>query len=55
VLSPEPWAPKGVRYRPVGATALPRDNILIYGVGRVIVPFIRIKLINLTLIGLGKA
>jgi K+-transporting ATPase ATPase B chain len=44
-----------VRYRPVGAAALMRDNILIYGVGRVIVPFIGTKLISLTLIGLGMA
>jgi K+-transporting ATPase ATPase B chain len=42
-----------VRYRPIGAAALLRNNTLIYGVGGVIVPFIGIKLIDLILVGLG--
>ena len=50
-----PLALKGVRYRPVGAAALLRDNTLIYGVGGVIVPFIGIKLIDLMLVALGMA
>jgi potassium-transporting ATPase ATP-binding subunit len=50
-----PLALKGVRYRPVGAAVLLRDNTLIYGVGGVIVPFIGIKLIDLVLVGLGMA
>jgi K+-transporting ATPase ATPase B chain len=42
-----PLALRGVRYRPVGATALLRRNLLIYGVGGLIAPFIGIKLIDL--------
>ena len=42
-----PLALRGVRYRPVGATALLRRNLLIYGLGGVIAPFVGIKLIDL--------
>jgi K+-transporting ATPase ATPase B chain len=42
-----PLALRGVRYRPVGATALLRRNLLIYGVGGVIAPFVGIKLVDL--------
>ena len=42
-----PLALRGVRYRPVGASALLRRNLLIYGVGGLIAPFIGIKLIDL--------
>jgi K+-transporting ATPase ATPase B chain len=42
-----PVALRGVRYRAVGATALLRRNLLIYGVGGLIAPFIGIKLIDL--------
>jgi K+-transporting ATPase ATPase B chain len=42
-----PLALRGVRYRPIGATALLRRNMLIYGLGGLIVPFIGIKLIDL--------
>jgi K+-transporting ATPase ATPase B chain len=42
-----PIALKGVTYRPVGAAALLRRNLLYYGVGGVIAPFIGIKLIDL--------
>jgi len=48
-----PLALTGVRYRPVGAAALLRDNALIYGVGGLIVPFAGIKLIDLILVALG--
>jgi potassium-transporting ATPase ATP-binding subunit len=41
-----PLALRGVRYRPVGAEALLRRNLLIYGVGGVIAPFIGIKIID---------
>jgi len=44
-----PLALRGVRYRPVGAAQLLRDNLLIYGVGGLIAPFIGIKLIDLML------
>ena len=36
-----------MRYRPLGATALLRRNLLIYGLGGVIAPFVGIKLIDL--------
>ncbi|MEO7752196.1 MAG: potassium-transporting ATPase subunit KdpB [Terracoccus sp.] len=42
-----PLSLRGVRYRPVGSTALLRRNILLYGVGGVIAPFVGIKLIDL--------
>ena len=44
-----PLALRGVKYRPVGAAKLLRDNFLIYGVGGLIAPFIGIKLIDLIL------
>jgi hypothetical protein len=45
-----PLALKGVRYRAVGAAALLRRNLLIYGLGGLIVPFIGIKAIDLLLV-----
>jgi K+-transporting ATPase ATPase B chain len=48
-----PLALRGVPYRPVGAAQLLRDNLLIYGVGGLIAPFIGIKLIDLLLVALG--
>ena len=42
-----PLALRGVRYRPIGATALLRRNMLIYGLGGLIAPFIGIKAIDL--------
>ena len=42
-----PLALKGVTYRPIGASAILRRNLLIYGLGGVIVPFIGIKLIDM--------
>jgi K+-transporting ATPase ATPase B chain len=44
-----PLALRGVKYRPIGAAQLLRDNFLIYGVGGLIAPFIGIKLIDLIL------
>ena len=44
-----PLALKGVRYRAVGAAALLRRNILLYGVGGIILPFAGIKLIDMLL------
>ena len=44
-----PLALKGVQYRAIGATALLRRNLLIYGVGGIILPFIGIKLIDMVL------
>jgi K+-transporting ATPase ATPase B chain len=47
-----PLALRGVRYRAIGATALLRRNILIYGFGGLIAPFIGIKLVDLVVHGL---
>jgi len=44
-----PLALRGVRYRPIGSNALLRRNLLIYGLGGIIVPFIGIKAIDLAL------
>jgi potassium-transporting ATPase ATP-binding subunit len=48
-----PLALKGVAYRPVGAAALLRRNLLVYGLGGLVAPFIGIKLIDLAVAGLG--
>ena len=48
-----PLALKGVQYRPVGASNLLRRNILIYGFGGVVAPFIGIKLIDLLIVTVG--
>ncbi|HEY0271450.1 MAG TPA: potassium-transporting ATPase subunit KdpB, partial [Sphingomonas sp.] len=50
-----PLALRGVTYRPVGAGALLRRNLAIYGLGGLIAPFIGIKLIDLAIGGLGLA
>ena len=47
-----PIALKGVKYRPVGADALLRRNLLIWGLGGVIVPFVGIKIIDVLLVAL---
>ena len=48
-----PLALKGVKYRAIGAAALLRNNLLIYGIGGIIVPFVGIKLIDMILVGFG--
>jgi potassium-transporting ATPase ATP-binding subunit len=48
-----PLALRGVAYRPVGAAALLRRNLLIYGLGGLIVPFIGIKAIDFVITGIG--
>jgi K+-transporting ATPase ATPase B chain len=50
-----PLALKGVKYRPLGAATLLRQNLAIYGLGGVIVPFIGIKLIDLAIAAVGLA
>ena len=50
-----PLALKGVAYRPVGASALLRRNLLIYGIGGLIVPFIGIKLVDICVTALHLA
>jgi potassium-transporting ATPase ATP-binding subunit len=48
-----PLALRGVKYRPMGAAALLRNNLWIYGVGGIIVPFIGIKLIDMVISRVG--
>lgn len=48
-----PIALKGVQYRPIGADALLRQNVLIWGLGGVIVPFVGIKAIDMLLVGIS--
>ncbi|MDG3002641.1 potassium-transporting ATPase subunit KdpB [Paludisphaera mucosa] len=55
IIALVPLALKGVRYRPVGAAQLLRDNLLIYGLGGLIVPFVGIKAIDLFLSAVGAA
>jgi K+-transporting ATPase ATPase B chain len=50
-----PLALKGIAYRPIGAAALLRRNLLIYGVGGIVVPFIGIKLIDMIVTSIGLA
>jgi K+-transporting ATPase ATPase B chain len=50
-----PLALKGVKYRPMSAAALLRRNLLIYGVGGIVVPFVGIKLIDVIITALGLA
>jgi K+-transporting ATPase ATPase B chain len=50
-----PLALKGVRYRPIGAAALLRRNLLVYGLGGIVVPFIGIKAIDLLITAVGLA
>jgi K+-transporting ATPase ATPase B chain len=48
-----PLALRGVKYRPLGAAALLRRNLLVYGLGGVLAPFVAIKLIDLAVRGLN--
>jgi K+-transporting ATPase ATPase B chain len=50
-----PLALRGIRYRPLGAAAVLRRNVLVYGVGGVLIPFVGIKLIDLFLVATGLA
>ena len=50
-----PLALRGVKYRPMAAARLLRDNLLVYGVGGIIVPFIGIKLIDILITRVGLA
>jgi potassium-transporting ATPase ATP-binding subunit len=50
-----PLALRGVRYRPLGAAAVLRRNLWVYGFGGIIIPFVGIKLIDLAVAGLGLA
>jgi K+-transporting ATPase ATPase B chain len=50
-----PLALRGLRYRPIGAGALLRNNLLVYGLGGLIIPFVGIKVIDLILVALNLA
>ena len=50
-----PLALKGIAYKPLGAAAILRRNLLIYGVGGVVLPFIGIKVIDMVLVATGLA
>jgi K+-transporting ATPase ATPase B chain len=55
IIALVPLALKGVKYRPLGAAAVLRNNLWIYGVGGILVPFIGIKLIDMLLAATGLA
>jgi len=55
IIALVPLALRGVKYRPVGAEALLRQNLLIYGLGGIIAPFVGIKLIDMLITGIGLA
>jgi K+-transporting ATPase ATPase B chain len=55
IIALVPLALRGVRYRPIGASAVLRRFLWIYGVGGIIVPFLGIKVIDLILVALGWA
>jgi len=55
IIALVPLALRGVKYRPMGAASLLRNNLLVYGVGGIIVPFIGIKLIDLIITHVGMA
>jgi K+-transporting ATPase ATPase B chain len=55
IIALVPLALQGVRYRPVGAAQLLRDNMLLYGLGGFVVPFVGIKVIDLILAALHLA
>jgi potassium-transporting ATPase ATP-binding subunit len=50
-----PLALKGIAYRPLGAEALLRRNMLVYGLGGVVLPFVGIKVIDMLLVATGLA
>ncbi len=55
IIALVPLALRGVRYRPIGAAALLRNNLLIYGLGGIIVPFIGIKVIDVVVTAIHLA
>jgi K+-transporting ATPase ATPase B chain len=50
-----PLALRGVKYRPMGAATLLRNNLWIYGFGGIVIPFIGIKLIDMVITRIGLA
>jgi K+-transporting ATPase ATPase B chain len=50
-----PLSLKGIAYKPLGAAAILRRNLMIYGVGGIILPFVGIKLIDVLIVALRLA
>jgi K+-transporting ATPase ATPase B chain len=50
-----PLALRGIAYKPLGAAAILQRNLLIYGLGGVILPFVGIKMIDVLLVAVGLA
>jgi K+-transporting ATPase ATPase B chain len=50
-----PLALRGVKYQPLGAAVILRRNMLLYGLGGILIPFVFIKLIDLALVALHLA
>jgi K+-transporting ATPase ATPase B chain len=55
IIALVPLALRGVKYRALGASALLRRNLLIYGLGGIIAPFIGIKIIDVIITHIGLA
>jgi K+-transporting ATPase ATPase B chain len=55
IIALVPLALKGVKYRPIGASRLLQRNLLIYGLGGVVAPFIGIKIVDLIITYVGLA
>jgi K+-transporting ATPase ATPase B chain len=55
IIALVPLALRGVTYRPLGAANILRRNLLIYGLGGIIVPFIGIKVIDMAVSAIGLA
>ena len=55
IIALVPLALRGIKYRPLGAAAVLRRNLLIYGLGGIIIPFIGIKAIDLVVTALHLA
>ncbi len=47
-----PLALRGIAYKAIGASLLLRRNLLVYGLGGIVIPFVGIKIIDLILVGL---
>jgi K+-transporting ATPase ATPase B chain len=55
IIALVPLALKGVKYRPIGASKLLQRNLLIYGLGGVVAPFVGIKIVDLIITSIGLA
>jgi K+-transporting ATPase ATPase B chain len=55
IIALVPLALRGVRYRPIGASRLLQRNLLIYGLGGLVAPFVGIKIVDLIITHIGLA